>query len=271
VTRADVEWLLAEARQSRERKKWTAALSYIEQALAIAARAKASDVLDAVVNEIERFRAANPPGEHLLRKSLKLRDRALSMRSQADTDPLERRLHRLLELLVYRRDDVAEGAASLSAFAHFDQNDDVRIDVMPPFSSWGRVLRQGYDRGSKALPEINMSWFREARLQIERTLRSTAAELVLAGAHVRGLANDAIPIIAFALLHQLVPVGADAAASPLARERADNAVIAVAEVVAELPPRWRAAFTDLYRLAFLLGVAQFYGEQANLRSLPVDS
>ena len=41
------------------------------------------------------------------------------------------------------------------------------------------------------------------------------AELVAGGAEVRGLSKDTIPMIAFALLHAQIPMGADAAASPL--------------------------------------------------------
>jgi hypothetical protein len=274
---ADAERFLAHAQRAGKRRDWGEARYGLERAMWSASSAHAIDLLDAILGEIADLIAANPPADRLPNLEW-LRDVALDERRKRTDEPptpgihaVHERLRALLLLLAYRAANVTEGEQSLRAFASADSHGDIRIDLQQPFSVWGRPLRRGYERGYSAFAEVNATWLREARRQVELTLRSIAAELVMAGAQVRGLGKDAIPLIAFALVNRAIPVGGDAGKSPLSKERADNAVLAVADAVAELPASSRAAYTDLYRIAFVLGVAQCYGDQAQLASLSLDS
>src|SRR5262249_55509802 len=152
-----------------------------------------------------------------------------------------------------------------------DQRAGGKVDVGGSFVAWRRPLRGGYERGYTSYAEVSTAGLRDARLQIERTLKSIAATLILAGAQVRGLSDDAAPPVACALLHGEILVGVEVARSPLWEERANDALIAVADWVADIPAASRAPFTDLYRLAFVLGVAQCYAEQLGLMSLATNS
>jgi hypothetical protein len=106
-----------------------------------------------------------------------------------------------------------------------------------------------------------------AQPQIERQVKSVAVELITAGAQVRGLAVDAVPLIAFCLLHREIPIGMDTAESPVSHDQMNDAVIAIADDIAAMPEASRGAFIDLYRLSVLLGVAQRYAEELSLTTL----
>jgi hypothetical protein len=251
---------------------WASSNTRLTKAARKAADTGDGALLDAVLAEIDHCMAGNVPRwyrtrlQELHRQIVQIKA-DLNARS-AVGDPLRTRLRLLLLLLMYRRNEVCEGREALSAFATKNSDEEIRIDLAQPFSSrTGRQLQDGCGRGFAAFGETNMTWLRDVRRQIEQALRSSAASLVIAGAEVRGLQTDTVPLIAFALLHGEIPIGNDAAASPLAKEQANNAVIAVAEEIAEMPAASRAAFTDLYRLSFLLGVAQCYAEQTGLTSL----
>ena len=145
---------------------------------------------------------------------------------------------------------------------------EVRAAVRPLLAEWGSELFDGYDRGRASLADTHLGALRESRRQMERALKALAVELIAEGAEVRGLANDSIPLVAFALVHGHLPtvVGGDQAET---EERANDALLSKADFAAALEPRRRPLFLLLHRLAFLLGAAQVYAEQLALTRLEV--
>jgi hypothetical protein len=253
----------------------TAALSLLENALWSAEGAHAADLLQEVISELEAVQSANPKGRAHLEVMWLLKD---AQRALTEVDPdaghspgfvnLDRRLRSLLLLLPHAA-DLPAGDDALDGLASLNAQGDIAIGA-DAFKPWMRLLGAAYDRGYETFAEVSTHTLRDARQQIERTLRSVAAQLVTVGARVRGLSADAVPVVAFALLHGDIPVGVDAASSPVSQERMDNAVLAIADEVADMARGSRAAFMDMYRLSLLLGVAHRYAEQLSLTTLATD-
>jgi hypothetical protein len=78
--------------------------------------------------------------------------------------------------------------------------------------------------------------------------------------------TDAVPLIAFCLLHGEIPLGVAATTSTAPDEMIDNSLLAIADTVAAMPESTRPVFIDLYRLSVLLGISQRYAEQLSLTS-----
>jgi hypothetical protein len=185
------------------------------------------------------------------------------------TDPrrLDLRLESLLLLLRRNPDGAMEAREALTAFVVADRNGDEDFDLRGPYLQWRHLLDRAYDRAYRIYGEVARVALAPAQTQIERQVKSVAVELITGGAQVRGLASDAVPLIAFCLLHREIPIGMDTTDSPVSQDQMNDAVIAIADDIAAMPEACRGAFIDLYRLSVLLGVAQRYAEELSLTTL----
>jgi len=272
---------LGSAKLERNYGNWTRVLDQLKDALSSAMAAQADDVCLGVIAELQAAITANPRGQkhsrasQLLDLAQRYRETHAEAASKATRDApgtpgvehLNSRMSSLLVLLPYGSVDVTVGDDSVRRLVSPDSLGDIKADLSRLTDPAWLLLRAGYDRGYATFAEISLHGLREAQPQIERTLKSIAAQLVAAGATVKGLATDATPLITFALLHGEIPIGLDATASPASAERIDNAVLAIADDVAAMPAGDRTAFIDLYRLSLLLGAAQGYAERLSLTVL----
>ncbi len=105
--------------------------------------------------------------------------------------------------------------------------------------------------------------------QIEAELRSTATDLISAGADPRGLTADAVPLIAYSLLIETLPTAID----PDSTEAADKfniLLLGMSEDVASIPSEQRRLFMEALKLAVVLGEAQAFADQLSLNRLSLD-
>jgi hypothetical protein len=188
------------------------------------------------------------------------------------TDPrrLDIRLESLLLLLRRSPDESESSSDALEAFAVTGKNGDEAFDFQGPYVQWRHLLERGYERAYRIYGELTRTALGAVQVQIERQVKTVAVELITAGAQVRGLDNDAVPLVAFCLLHREIPIGMDTADSPVSQDRMNDAVIAIADDIAAMPETTRGPFIDLYRLSVLLGVAQRYAEEVSLAALSTD-
>ena len=159
---------------------------------------------------------------------------------------------------------------ALAAFVVTGKNGDEAFDFRGPYGQWRHLLERGYERAYRIYRDLTRTALGAVQVQIERQVKTVAVELITAGAEVRGLASDAVPLIAFCLLHREIPIGMDTADSPVSQDRMNDAVIAIADDIAAMPETTRGPFIDLYRLSVLLGVAQRYAEEVSLAALSTD-
>jgi hypothetical protein len=188
------------------------------------------------------------------------------------TDPrrLDVRLESLLLLLRRSPDGSVSSGDALGSFVVTGKNGDDAFDFQGPYVQWRHLLERGYERAYRIYGELTRTALGAVHLQIERQMKTVAVELITTGAQVRGLADDAVPLIAFCLLHREIPIGMDTADSPVSQDRMNDAVIAIADDIAAMPEMTRGPFIDLYRLSVLLGVAQRYAEEVSLTALATD-
>jgi hypothetical protein len=180
---------------------------------------------------------------------------------------LDVRLQSLLLLIRHTAPEEMSGHEALAAFVSRDKKGQPTIDLQRPFRQWRRLLVFAYERGYAVFGESPYVDIRELRPRIERQIKETAVALITAGAPVRGISNDAVPLVAFCVLHNKIPLGMAASESPVSHGRMNDAVLAIADELAAMPESERAAFLDLYRLSVLLGVAQRYAEELSLSTI----
>ena len=187
-----------------------------------------------------------------------------------DSRRLDVRLESLLLLLRRSPDGSVSSSEALAAFVVTGRNGDEAFDFQGPYGQWRHLLERGYERAYRIYGELTRTPLGAVQVQIERQVKTVAVELITAGAQVRGLSGDAVPLIAFCLLHREIPIGMDTGDSPVSQDRMNDAVIAIADDIAAMPEATRGPFIDLYRLAVLLGVAQRYAEEVSLTALSTD-
>jgi len=272
--RADAEKWLSMGREYRQRGDWKTALRHLENGVWSAASARSRDLLEDLIAELDAAAAVHERGSRrrmidwILQEATRYRDQfAEEEQLTPGRDRLKPRLQSVLFLLLYGDDEVTAGDTALQSLAVVNGAGEVVVELNQEFTKWASLLRQGYDEGYETFAATSGPALRDARQQIERTVKNTAAELVTSGAEVRGLAVDAIPMIAFALLHSQIPMGADAATSPVSADRVNDSVLRIADNVAAMPGSARPLFIDLYRLALLLGFAQRYAEDLEITQL----
>lgn len=187
---------------------------------------------------------------------------------------LEWRLSTLLGLLLadLTSDESDNLVALFVQIAAFDRRGDVDLDrgVRARFPQWGQHLRDAYVRGFRAFEAVNTAALGEHRLRMEKSLKAIAVDLLTRGATVRGLGEDAIPLVAYALVHNQLPIGVGTALDANeSEERLNDALLSKADFASRMPSDDRAIFFSLFRLAFLLGIAQSYGRALALQKISV--
>jgi hypothetical protein len=262
----DEAWELARARKRSASRPLLDALKH-------AARARDLDAIVAVRAAANEMRYLSPELAHpAFAEILEFADHwqsVLESEGLRPTDPrrLDVRLESLLLLLRRSLEGALPAGDALTSFVVTGRNGDEAFDLRRPYVQWQHLLEHAYERAYRIYGDLTHIALGAARLQIERKAKTVAVELITAGAQVRGVAHDAVPLIAFCLLHREIPIGMDTVDSPVSQDRMNDAVIAIADDVAAMPEASRGAFIDLYRLSVLLGIAQRYAEELSLTKL----
>jgi hypothetical protein len=128
------------------------------------------------------------------------------------------------------------------------------------------VLDLAYDQGVAAARGMDLAPLRDHQQQLQRDLKVFAVQLLTSGGRVVQIDRDAVPLVASAIEAKQLPLGT---ASDPARteELANDALLAHANVISRMEPPHRESFLAIFRIAFLLGVAQHYAETLGLETL----
>jgi hypothetical protein len=166
------------------------------------------------------------------------------------------RLVKLLHLLLYEGSPVASDIAPLDSLAATDPEGFLRVEIPEGVRPESGLLLDGFERGSRIFAAAGV---RDRKANPELALKAIAVALVAAGAEVRDLSNDAVPLIAYSLFMKELPV---ALKSPdKVAENINDLVLSVADDVSTVPASARPILIGLFRLALLLGEAQAYAER----------
>ena len=141
----------------------------------------------------------------------------------------------------------------------------LKIEIPEIFDMSAPLLVDGFERSHRIFQGDARGASEAERLQVERSLKALAVELMTAGAEVRNLANDATPLIAYGLLSGHLT--AAEAVTPERVERVNDLLLGVADEVASLTFTTRLVFLGLYRLAVLLGEGQAFADHWSVPSL----
>ena len=137
----------------------------------------------------------------------------------------------------------------------------------PMCSSRGRPFSSTASIDSRRIfAEVGTEALLDERQEIERLLKSSAVELMTDGADVRGLAANAVPLVAYSLFRGNLPVSSDAASSATV-EKINNLLLGLADELSEEPRDTRLLLISLFRLTLLLGEAQEYADKLSLTTL----
>lgn len=160
-------------------------------------------------------------------------------------------------------------AASLSVLRQLttaDGEGNVRVELPLVFDSWAPLLVDGYDKSHRIFSQIDDSALRARRGEIERLLKSIAVELLASGAELRGLTTDAVPLVAYALFTDRLPVPPETVGVEAA-EKVDDLLLGIADDISGMSVGSRRLFIGLFRVSVLMGEAQGYAERLTLTSL----
>ena len=185
---------------------------------------------------------------------------------------LPRRLVRLLLLLPHS--DAATLAAEVDPVLakirslRVQWSEGVGTEAERAVRDWGASLVAASEQGRSAAATLALAPLIDHRSRLERELKKAAMHLVAAGAEVAGLSDDAVPLVAYALLAGILPAGPRAENEEL-EDKLIDAMLGVADTSATLPADQRLVFVSYHRLAFLLGLAEGYAERLSLSKLSV--
>jgi hypothetical protein len=184
---------------------------------------------------------------------------------KANSTKLMERLVTLLHLLLGGSSPV-EGVAALRGLAMADPDGYLRIEIPELGASSSSLLFGGYEGSRQIFSEVATKSLEKERQTFERALKVVAVDLMTAGAEVRGLEIDAVPLVAYALSRGQLPGPFEALFSSAA-ERVDNLLLRISDDVSAMPIDARPLFIGLFRLALLLGEAEVYADRLSLTSL----
>jgi hypothetical protein len=181
---------------------------------------------------------------------------------------LSSRLLRLLDLLLNPQQPAPKRAGTLRALA--DGTTAAPIDFPTLVRSWLPLLVRGYQEGVRLSAPVPLGVVKHRHeQQIEAELRSTATELISAGADPRGLTADAVPLIAYSLLIETLPTAIDADSAEAA-DKFNVLLLGMPEDLSSIPTEQRRLFIELLKLAVILGEAQAFADQLSLNRLSLD-
>ena len=179
---------------------------------------------------------------------------------------LSERLVSLLHLLLSDGKPPAESVAVLRGLAMADADGYLRIEIPAIFASSSPLLVEGYEKSRRIFAEVATRALQKEWQSIEQALKTVAVDLMSAGAEVRGLKADVVPLVAYSLFSGHLPDPPDASFS-VAAQQVDNLLLSIADDVATMPTHDRPLFIGLFRLAVLIGEAQAYTEKLSMTAL----
>ena len=183
------------------------------------------------------------------------------LRKGAEAKLMER-LTALLHLLLYDGGSAAANDVLRDSLATTDADGFLRIEFPEAVRAQSALLLDGFERSCRIFSEARR---RGKTPHLEQTLKEAAVALVSAGAEVRGLSSDAVPLIAYGLFMEGLP---PAVKSPeQVAKKIDDLVLDIADDVATIPVVSRPAFIHLFRLAVLLGEAQAYADHHSVMAI----
>jgi hypothetical protein len=177
------------------------------------------------------------------------------------------RITALLQLLA-QEDDPPCGRVALAELG--DDPATLSAGLSRVAERWGRALLEGYE-AAWALPgTVILGVLRnQHRQQIRRELKQIAVDSLARGVNVAGVAADAVPVVAYALLLDRLPTGIESG-SPEAAERTNDLLLGVlGGMAAPLDTEASQLFIDLFGLTVALGEAQRYADQLGVAGLSV--
>jgi len=162
----------------------------------------------------------------------------------------------------------SEAATSFTLLTRLDDEERLRIEIPESFKTWLPSIIDGYTRSLSVFSSAGTESLKNERRVVERALKSVAVDLMTHGTEVRGLQEDAVPLVAYALFNGIVPAvpGVDHADTD---EQVNDLLLGVADEVAQMLPEDRRVFISLFRLSVLLGEAQAYADHLSLAALSV--
>ncbi len=220
---------------------------------------------DEAIEELRRS-GAETDEERAAREARELREARWQIRETEAR--LSELMVRSLQLLLNNGSRSPDAVNAFRSFAALDDDGDLRVVLADVFESRSSLLVSGFDRSRRIFAEVGTEALLDERQEIERLLKSSAVELMTDGADVRGLAANAVPLVAYSLFRGNLPVSADAASSATV-EKINNLLLGLADELSEEPRDTRLLLISLFRLTLLLGEAQEYAGKLSLTSLPV--
>jgi hypothetical protein len=160
----------------------------------------------------------------------------------------------------------SDGVAVFRRLAIADGDGHLRIEIGQFFDSWSRLLVESYERSCALFANVSTGVPTDQRRDVECALKAIAVDLMATGADVRGLTSDAIPLLAYAVFNERLPISPSTTSFDTA-EQINNLLLSVADEVSAIPIRTRPILIGLFRLSVLLGEAQAYADQLSLTSL----
>ncbi len=231
-------------------------------------RRKGNRVARKARSAIETLRggAAETEDERVAREIRELRDARWKTRDLGIK--LAGRFASTLRLLLGDDNPGSEAAASFSVLTTHDGDDGPRLEIPDLFKAWLPLIIDGYQRSLDVFTSAGTATVTDERRSVERVLKTVAVDLMTRGNEVRGLQDDAVPLLAYALFNGIVPAvpGMDSADTD---EQINDVLLGIAEEVSEMPPESRRVFISLFRLSVLLGEAQAYADKLSLVALDI--
>lgn len=188
-----------------------------------------------------------------------------TMKANTEKSQLSERLVALLHLLLNDGSDT-ESMRPFRNLISAGHDGYLRIEKPQEFEAWAPVLVESYDQSHRIFSGLNASTLQGARRDIEQSLKAVAADLITLGAEVRGLSTDAVPLIAYALFTERLPVPTEAT-SAATTEKVNDMILRLADSISAMNTDVRPLFVGFFRLAVLLGEAQSYSEHLGLRGI----
>jgi hypothetical protein len=159
------------------------------------------------------------------------------------------------------------GASALRSL--YDDTDDnrQRLAFQDTIQQRADLLLYGYRRGRAFHGSVILGVFRRRhRRQIARELKSIAVELMNAGADVGIAMTDPVPLVAYALLVESLPVSVEPA-SPEGVERINDLLLEISRAFQGLPEERVPLLSDAFALSVILGESERYTDQLGLLGL----
>jgi hypothetical protein len=225
---------------------------------------RAKRVADKASSAIREIREEG--GETELERATRLsREMRESLRSEekSEAELLERFLA-ILHLMLFEGSPVAADVGELTSLKSTNSEGFLQIEIPELVRSRCAVFVDGYEQGRRLFMG-NAPRQNNPRLVVVGTLKALAVELLSAGAEVKDLGRDAVPLVAYGLFVERLPLEFE---SPVSlAEQIDDLILGVSTELTGIPTNVRPTFISFFRLALLLGEAQVFAERHSVTRL----